>query len=253
MKVTVCQLPDPPEDFQAAWKELASQSKGSDLVVLPEMPFHPWVAWTDRYDPAEWDQSIASHDLWIERLSELGADAVAGSRPVRTATGAGHNRAFIWEQGSVSNGHDKYYLPEEPGFWEATWYSRGDGTFDAMDLGEQKTGFLMCTEMWFTDRAREYARQGVQLLLTPRVTELPWVDKWLSGGRAAAVMSGAFSLSSNRFGSNNGVDFGGLGWVIDPDGEVLGTTSEYEPVLTVDIDLTHADGAKLTYPRYVAE
>lgn len=253
MKATVCQLPDPSDQFEAAWTDLVRQSQGSDLVVLPEMPFHPWVAWTNQYDPAVWDAAVFAHDTWIEMLGELGAAGVAGSRPIRTETGIGHNRAFVWDGGSLHNGHDKYYLPEEPGFWEATWYSRGDGSFDAMELGPHRIGFLLCTEMWFTERARGYARQGVQLLLTPRVTELSSVDKWLAGGRAAAVMSGAFSLSSNRTGSNNGVDFGGVGWVIDPDGEVLATTSESEPIVTVDIDLTDADAAKLTYPRYVRE
>ncbi|MDH3463310.1 MAG: carbon-nitrogen hydrolase family protein [Acidimicrobiia bacterium] len=253
MRVTVCQLPDPVDEFERAWTELVEHARGSDLVVLPELPFHPWVAWTDQYDPATWDAAVSSHDEWVRRLSDLGAGAVAGSRPVRTASGAGHNRAFIWDRGQVTDGHDKYYLPEEPGFWEATWYSRGDGTFDAMSLGEQRVGFLLCTEMWFTDRAREYARQGVQLLLTPRVTEPTGVDKWIAGGRSAAVMSGAFSLSSNRMGSNHGVDFGGAGWVIDPDGAVLATTTLADPVVTVDIDLTLADAAKLTYPRYVEE
>jgi N-carbamoylputrescine amidase len=66
-------------------------------------------------------------------------------------------------------------------------------------------------------------------------------------------MSGAFSLSSNRFGSNNGVSFGGQGWVIDPDGAVLAVTSESEPVATVDITPAVADTAKATYPRYVNE
>lgn len=253
MRVTVCHLPDPPRRFEEAWSELCRRASGSDLVVLPEMPFHPWVAWTDQFEPAEWDAAVASHIAWMERLGELEASAVVGSRAFTTESGTGHNRAFIWDRGAVVDGHDKYYLPEEPGFWEATWYSRGDGTFSAVDFDNARAGFLLCTEMWFTERAREYARQGIQLLLTPRVTERSTSDKWLAGGRVAAVMSGAFSLSSNRTGSNHGVDFGAGGWVIDPDGEVLATTSELEPAVTVDIDLEEADAAKMTYPRYVRE
>jgi N-carbamoylputrescine amidase len=66
-------------------------------------------------------------------------------------------------------------------------------------------------------------------------------------------MSGAFSLSSNRSGSNNAVDFGGRGWVIDPNGNVLATTDDKNPVVTLGIDPAGADGAKETYPRYVEE
>lgn len=44
---------------------------------------------------------------------------------------------------------------------------------------------------------------------------------------------------------------GGQGWIIGPDGEVLGMTSSEQPFVTVDIDLSLADRAKDTYPRYV--
>jgi N-carbamoylputrescine amidase len=251
MKVTVCQLPDPIPDFEMAWAGLCASAAGSDLVVLPELPFYPWVGWTDRFDQAVWDEAVVAHEKWIDRLGELGALTVVGSAPVGREDR--RNRAFTWSGGEIEYSHDKYYLPEEPGFWEASWYSRGDGTFDAVEVAGQTAGFLLCTEMWFTDRAREYARQGVRLLLTPRATEQATTDKWFAGGRVAAIMSGAFSMSSNRFGSNNGVSFGGQGWVIDPDGAVLAVTSESEPVATVDIAPAVADAAKATYPRYVSE
>jgi len=57
----------------------------SDLVVLPEMPFGPWLA---ARDPDAADraaarkQTVASHDRWLGRLDEFGDAAVVGSRPV---------------------------------------------------------------------------------------------------------------------------------------------------------------------------
>ncbi len=251
MRVTVCQLPDLPEEFEAAWENLCGAAAGSDLVVLPELPFYPWVAWTHHFDQAVWDEAVLAHEGWIGRLGELGGGTVVGSAPM------GHdvrrNRAFTWTDGNVEFGHEKYYLPEEPGFWEASWYRRGGGTFERSSVGGHSAGFLLCTELWFTERAREYARQGVRLLLTPRVTELQTADKWIVAGRAAAIMSGAYSLSSNRTGSNNGVSFGGSGWVIDPNGNVLAVTDDANPVITLGIDPAAADGAKQTYPRYVEE
>jgi N-carbamoylputrescine amidase len=67
-------------------------------------------------------------------------------------------------------------------------------------------------------------------------------------------MSGAFCLSSNRGGhDSNGMQWGGHGWIIDPDANVLGLTSPNNPFLTLDIDLQQANDAKQTYPRYVLE
>ena len=66
-------------------------------------------------------------------------------------------------------------------------------------------------------------------------------------------MSGAYGLSSNRTGVNDVITWGGMGWITDPNGEVLGTTSSKEPFATVDIDLSKAEAAKESYPRYVKE
>jgi N-carbamoylputrescine amidase len=75
------------------------------------------------------------------------------------------------------------------------------------------------------------------------------------GGQAAAVVSGAFCLSSNLAGKTpQGGDYAGVGWIIEPgEGKVLGLTSEAQPFLTLDIDLAEADRAKATYPRYVID
>jgi N-carbamoylputrescine amidase len=143
----------------------------------------------------------------------------------------------------------------EKGFWEASCYERGKRDFTAVRCKGTKVGFLICTELWFFEHAREYLKQGIHLLVCPRVTPKSSVDKWVAGGRAAAVVSGAFCLSSNLSGPNlESIAFGGAGWVIEPEeGHVLGVTSQNKPFLTVEIDLEHAEKAKRTYPRYVSD
>lgn len=113
----------------------------------------------------------------------------------------------------------------------------------------------MCTEIWFTEHARGYARQGVRILLSPRATEKATTDKWLMGGRVTAVMSGAYCLSSNRWGASGaGFDWGGSGWVTEPDqGDLLAVTDQQTRFITVEIDLSKVDHAKNGYPRYVKE
>ena len=93
--------------------------------------------------------------------------------------------------------HHKYYLPDEKGWWEATWYERGEKDFTVTRTSLAKIGFLICTELWFGAHAREYALQGIDLLVCPRATGSFSTDKWIAGGRTAAVVSEAYSLSSN--------------------------------------------------------
>lgn len=63
--------------------------------------------------------------------------------------------------------------------------------------------------IWFTLHARAYAKQGIQILLCPRATLFSTIDKWILTGHVAAIMSGAYCLSSNRRGySKQGDNFG---------------------------------------------
>lgn len=255
MRVTVCELPAEMGDLSDAWDRLVAHTHRHkpDLVLLPEMPFFTWLAADKQVDPDRWQKSIEAHDRWTRRFTDLGVPMVLGSRPTLNR-GKRLNEAFVWEDGACRGAHQKYYLPDEDGFWEATWYSRGKKEFAAADTAAGSVGFLICTEVWFTQHAREYGAQEAVIVATPRATEWASRDKWLAGGRAAAVMSGAFALSSNRSGADStGLRWGGLGWVIDPDGEVMAKTSEGSPFATVEIDPLDAVKAKETYPRYVTD
>lgn len=256
MKVTVCQFHDDPTALEADWQQLIAhlQATESDLVLLPEMPFYPWIAATNDVDVAVWEAAVAAHDAWEQRLSELPTPYVLGSRPVTTATGARHNRGFVHHNAQVQAVHDKVYLPNEDLFWEGTWYAPGEKMFETTQCGPAQVGFLICTEVWYTEHARAYGKAGSHFIVNPRATEAFSVDKWLVGGRAAAIMSGAYCLSSNRgwLGTAN-IQFGGAGWIIDPNGEVLTMTADDEPFVTLDLDLQVADHAKATYPRNVVE
>jgi len=258
MKVTVCCLPEGPAGLEEAWAALGEHVRAhrSDLVVLPEMPFSPWLAASATADPAAWDEAVRSHDRWIARFDEAGAPAVATTRPIVDG-GRRFNQGIVWERGGrVRDVHRKRFLPDETGFHEATWYEPGPDSFETVEVGGLRLAFAICTEVWFHGAFRGYARDGVHALLCPRATLAPSADKWLAGGRAAAVVSGAYCLSSNFTGPTAGDlgPWGGLGWIVEPEeGDVLATTSEDAPFRTIEIDPAVADAAKRTYPRYVRE
>lgn len=256
LKVTVCELHDDPGMFAQDWGQLAAHTKaeGSDVVLLPEMPFSSWFARSHVFDGELWAEAVRAHETWQTRLQDLAPATIISSRPVN-GNGCRLNEGFVWEAGTgYRAAHTKYYLPEEEGYWEASWYDRGDGQFTAIEAGPLRIGFLICTEMWFTERARAYGKSGIHLLASPRATGAETVDKWLAGGRTAAVVSGAFGLSSNRASSpGKAAEFGGQGWIVGPDGDVLGLTSQERPFVTLEIDLSEAERAKQTYPRYVRD
>jgi N-carbamoylputrescine amidase len=160
------------------------------------------------------------------------------------------NAAFAADAtGPVRDLHDKSYLPDEPGYWEASWYDPGDGGHAVTTVAGLRAGVLICTELWFLEHARRLGRDGAHIVATPRCTPTATADKWLAGGRACAVVSGAWSLSSN----SAQPEHGGVGWAITPQGAVVATTSRDTPWVTVDIDVDEATAAKTRYPRYIPE
>ncbi len=64
MKVTVCELPDNWAQNDTLWNALMDHlaSDPSDLLVLPEMPFFPWITRSDQVEPALWNKAVSAHD-----------------------------------------------------------------------------------------------------------------------------------------------------------------------------------------------
>ena len=249
MKVTVCEFPNEVARQEGAWTNLVHylQTHPTDVVVLPEMPWCEWKVFTAKeVDPSVWQAVLAAHDVWIARLAELHADIVLASRPVEIQ----HkrlNQAFCWTRDRGYQGvHNKYYLPDEPDGWEATWFAQGDRDFVPIAAGLLTVGFQLCTELLFTEPAREIGRRGAQLLAAPRATS--GHRRWSMAACMAAIMSGCFVASANRRSFDNET-FAGRSWLISPDGELLGETSASQPFLTLELDLEEANRAKHTYPR----
>jgi N-carbamoylputrescine amidase len=258
LKVTVCQIDPRADQLDQYLSGLTDhvRSKHSDFLLLPEMTFSEWLAADRAPDPERWSRAVNDHARYIEKLGTLGAKAVMGTRPITNAGGSRRNEAYLWtkETGNANGVHEKYYLPDEKGYWEHSWYDRGSKTFDTARWAEVRIGVQICTEMWFFEWARHYAAARADLLCVPRATPHGSVDKWLAGGRAAAVCSGAYCLSSNLWcPPGNKANCGGLSWIIDPEGNILAKTDFDTPFATVDIDLSLARTSKSTYPRYVPE
>ena len=250
MRVTVCELPHEPAALAAAWAALCQHTErhSSELVLLPEFAMLDPVWQDELFDAARWTAAQALADVWRNSFPDLRAAHVVGTRPV-TIGGRPFNQGFLWsDSGELAPLRRKFFLPDEPGNWEARWFDRGDSDFDEYRAGACSFGLNICTELWAVETYAAYAAGGVQVILSPRATAAATTAKWLSAGVVAAVRSGAFSLSSNRIDPAGAC--GGVGWIIDPQGNILARTNRDEPFATVDIDLSAAMAARDGYPCY---
>ena len=245
MKITVCQLHNERDAFAADWDRLVAhvRAQQSDFVLLPEMPFFPWFPAPREFDGGIWRAAVAAHDAWEKRLSDLTPAKVLGTRPMDFGY-IRYSAGFVWkeDEGISETLHVKSCLSHEEGAWETSWYEKGNAEFETMLLDGVCVGMLIGLELWVPEAARAYGADGVQIVAIPRVDRSAEVEhgavneEWLAGGRAAAIISGAFCVSSTR--SGNGNRLGGIGWILAPDGHTLAVTSSDAPFVTAEVDLT---------------
>lgn len=250
MRVTVCETPHEEVAARRAWARIRShvRAHGTELLVLPEFAFLPPVWHQAHFDAAQWAALEQQAAAWCARLPELGCRHVMGAAPV-TLNGQPRNQGFLWSAQGLQWLRGKHHLPEEPGGWEARWFSRGTEGFPVFSAGALRFGLNICTELWALDTLGPYAQAGVQAVVSPRATAAATTARWLSLAQTVAVRLGAYSLSSNRRHADGSC--GGVGWIIDPEGQVVARTSARVPVVTADIDLQACQAARLRYPRYV--
>jgi N-carbamoylputrescine amidase len=250
----VCELPSELSIASAAWQQLleVTSREAPHLFLLNEMPFGSWIASGERFDEARWNESCAAHEEGLSRLCELGASHVAVTRPRPGALRA--NEALLWsEERGFQSVHTKQYFPDEAGFYEARWFEADERHFRLADAGPLRCGFLICTELMFNEWARHYGRAGAHVILVPRASGASH-DRWMVAMRMAAIVSGAYVMSSNRSGTDaSGTVFGGRGWIIDPRGDVVAMTLPDEPVVFHEIDTELVAQMQREYPCYVRE
>lgn len=254
--LAVCEVPCDLAPGTEAWLGLAAtiRQMAPEFVLLGEMPFGRWLAAAAAPNHEQLQESIQVHDAAATHFTALNVSVVLGSRPV-LENGNAINQAFAWtaEHGAIPV-HSKQFFPDERDFFEARWFRRGQQRFQLLDVDGLKIGFLICTEVMFTEWARFYGRQGAHLLVVPRATEKAFAGRWQTAIAMAAIASGCYVASSNRAGiDRHGIEFGGGAWIFDPDGTLLAEATGPGAAAAVEIDRVVAERAKSSYPRYVPE
>jgi N-carbamoylputrescine amidase len=238
----------------AAWDQFAQAlaKRRPDILVMNEMPFGQWLARKEDFAMEDARQSVEIHEAGTAALAALNIPAVITSRPMLFADRL-VNEAIVIENGQVRPLHTKTYLPQEPGWSEVSWFSRGDGRFNIQNICGLGVGVLLCTELMFNEHARQYGRRGADLIAVPRATGSSH-ESWITAGKMASIVSGSYVVSSNRIGqSGDGPMFGGGGFAIAPGGDLVGQTQTGSAIMLIDIDPQVSARQRQEYPCYLDE
>ncbi|WP_406855711.1 carbon-nitrogen hydrolase family protein [Alsobacter sp. KACC 23698] len=253
-RVCVVEWPDGLQVGSKAWAALAGDlaAAAPELLITNEMPFGSWLPRQLPYDRAAARTWADMHEASLPALACL-AQAVISSRPIFHGDVLA-NEAFAIEDGVYRTLHHKQIFPAEEGWQEDGWFAPRRPGFDTHAIAGLTVGVLLCTELMFPEHARALGRQGAHLIAVPRASGRA-MTTWRTAGAMAAIVSGAYVLSSNRVGSADGQPpvFGGQGFAFAPSAVTLGETSRGMEMLVVDVERDVADAAKSAYPVYVSD
>lgn len=252
MRIAAVQLPARFSPDSPSWDELHSRLRMEtiDLLILNELPLGEWLADREHYDPDAARDLHRTYETLLGRFAEL---PVGGVLTTHSLIGRHRlvNQAVLIAGTEVVPLHYKHIFPQEPGFFEQNWFETpACPKFETSDFYGLHIGVLICTELMFSELARGYGGAGAHVIAVPRASEN--IENWLVAARMAALASGCYVVSSNRYGVGaNGLRFGGGGFIVAPGGEVLAVTSEDSPVAAAEIDLELVRTRQSDYPCYL--
>jgi N-carbamoylputrescine amidase len=221
----------------------------ADLVVLNELPFGPWLADQDTQDLTAQSEFLAQQELGFQSLCQQ-TDVTVITTRARPSGAKLVNEAVTIANGQMTAVHQKARFPNEPGFYEQTWFRAERHEWLPFGIGQIRFGALICTELMFTHLACHYARQRCDVIVAPRCSG--GLDTWMIAARMAALASGCYVVSSNRRGRvPSGQVFGGGGFIVAPGGDVLAVTSQEEPTAKTHLDPDRVRAAQSDYPCYL--
>ena len=225
----------------------SSPNLQSTCSSLPELAGVDSFWSSPTFDETVWRQAVATHATVEEQLRPIAAKRIVGTRAV-AEDGQRWNETFLWtpERGLV-RGRAKALLPQQEGGWEETWFDRGPRYPEAVRDGAFCYSEMVCTELMVSTAARKLGQSGVQVIAAPRATG--GHPRWEVAARMVAIAAGAFVVTANR----RGAKLAGGSWIVAPDGDILARTDLSAPIVSLEIDLTLVDSARLTYPRNVGD
>lgn len=252
MKVAAIQMVstgDLQENLRVAWALLEQAAvAGAELAVLPEYFCLIGLKDADKLAIQEPFGAGPIQEWAAQAARALGVWVVAGTLPL-TASQPDHvyNSSLAYNpQGECVARYDKIHLFR---------FSNGTETYDesrVLERGSTPTvfalpsrdgntwsvGMSVCYDMRFAELYREYARQGVDLLLAPSAfTHTTGEAHWEVLLRARAIENLSFVAAAAQGGTHpSGRRTWGQSVLIDPWGKVLAQQAQGPGVVLADLD-----------------
>lgn len=209
---------------------LAAEAK-VDLLALPELAFTGYNIFECLDGLAESiDGPIVTE---VARLaSKYNLHLLFGLAKRRLSGELSNSAILIDDNGKHLATYNKRYLWDR----EHEFFTAGKKAC-VIDTRFGKLGLMICYDNEFPEVARELAKAGAQIILSPTANMLPNAERQVLQIRARAMDNQCFVACINRSGMEGTLHYCGNSIVAGPDGEMLGRLGLATGTMVIDIDL----------------
>jgi omega-amidase len=228
---------DPPQNTENVLGFMdKAVGEGARLIVLPEL-------WPIGFAPLELDTYAETFDgpsvsIMRDWAKEKGCYLLAGSIPEVSSHGILNKSYLFGPKGQVLGEYSKLHLFDLMG--EKDTFIAGDKIMTA-DVEGFRVGVMICYDLRFPELAREYALNGVNLLLVPAMWPDVRIGHWDVLLRARAVENQIFVAGCNAVGNMTDLYFPGQSMIVNPFGNTLNEPNNRESLIIREINSKDID------------
>jgi predicted amidohydrolase len=238
-------IEDSKEEALARARELITQCRGADLIILPEL----WNIGFASYNRYRTEAEPADGPT-ITMLSGLARDLrcyIHTGSIVEKDGDSYFNASFLLDRsGAVVGSYRKFHL-----------FTFQSAESEILTPGRRVTvietefgavGLATCYDLRFPEFFRAMVDRGAGIFLVTAAWPSPRLEHWLLFNRVRALENLSFLISANSCGVNGGVRFAGHSQVVDPTGNVVAGAGDDESVVQADIDASSVAAVREAFP-----
>lgn len=145
--------------------------------------------------------------------------------------------AVIDADGSLSGIYRKVHIPDIPLWEEKFFFSPGDLGFPVFETRHGKIAVQISWDNLFPEVSRIHALKGATIVFSPTACAFKSQHIWQTVIAGNAISNSLFAMRINRVGSEENLDFYGMSFCADPEGEIIGgPTSRSDAILLAEVD-----------------
>ncbi len=157
--------------------------------------------------------------------------------------------AVIDADGTVAGLYRKVHVPDIPLWEEKFFFSAGNLGFPVFKTRCGRIAVQISWDNLYPEVSRIHALKGADILFAPTACAFKSQHIWQTVITSNAITNGLFAMRINRVGSEENLDFYGMSFCTNPEGEIIGgPTARGDAILLADADVDRLAEIRREWP-----